>query len=83
MDKLFSVERAAELLGGISHWTVRCWLRDRKLRRTKVGARTMVAESELRRFLREQKKPAIRKRESEQGVREGQKKAGTLRARQT
>ena len=55
MDKLFSIERAAQLLGGISHWTVRCWLRDRKLRRTKVGARTMVAESELRRFLREQK----------------------------
>ena len=46
MDKLCSVEEAAGLLGGISKWTIRAWLSQGRLKRTKVGSRTMVRESE-------------------------------------
>ena len=51
MDKLYSVEEAAERLGGISTWTVHAWLSKKRLQRTKVGSRTMIRESELVRFL--------------------------------
>lgn len=46
-DALLSVEEAAKRLGGISKWTVHAWLGQGKLRRTKVGGRTMIRESEL------------------------------------
>lgn len=49
--KLYSVEDAAVLLGGISKWTVHAWLAKGKLRRTKVGSRTMIAERDLKAFL--------------------------------
>ncbi len=51
MEKLVSVGDAAEMLGGISKWTVHAWLSQGRLRRTKVGSRTMIRESELTRFL--------------------------------
>jgi excisionase family DNA binding protein len=51
MDKLYSVEEAAERLGGISTWTLHAWLSKKRLQRTKVGSRTMIRESELERFL--------------------------------
>jgi excisionase family DNA binding protein len=47
LEKLFSVQEAAERLGGISKWTVHAWLSKGKLQRTKVGGRTMIRESEL------------------------------------
>jgi excisionase family DNA binding protein len=47
MDDLISVEEAAKRLGGISKGTVHAWLSRGRLRRTKVGARTMIRESEL------------------------------------
>jgi excisionase family DNA binding protein len=50
-DKLYSVEEAAKNLGGISKWTVHAWLAKGKLRRTKVGSRTMIRESDLQRFI--------------------------------
>ncbi len=50
-DKLYSVEDAAALLGGISPWTVHAWLAKGRLRKTKVGARTMIFESDLRAFV--------------------------------
>jgi excisionase family DNA binding protein len=50
-DKLFSVDAAAAYLGGISKWTVRSWLAKGKLRPAKVGARTMIRESDLRAFI--------------------------------
>ncbi len=53
LDKLYSIPEAAKLLGGISTWTVQSWLSAGRLRRTKVGRRTMISESELKRFLRE------------------------------
>jgi excisionase family DNA binding protein len=54
MESLLSVEEAARRLGGISKWTVHAWLAKGKLRRTKVGARTMIRESELQRVIRDE-----------------------------
>ena len=51
MEKLNSIPRSAEILGGISHWTVRAWIGAGKLHPTRVGGRVMLAESELERFL--------------------------------
>lgn len=47
MEPLISVEEAAKRLGGVSKWTIHAWLSQGKLRRTKVGRRTMIRESEL------------------------------------
>jgi len=47
IDQLLSVEEAARVLGGISKWTLYAWLSQGRLRRTKVGRRTMIRESEL------------------------------------
>jgi excisionase family DNA binding protein len=49
--KLYTVEGAAAYLGGISKWTVHAWLAKCKLRRTKVGSRTMIRESDLQAFI--------------------------------
>jgi excisionase family DNA binding protein len=49
--KLYTVEGAAAYLGGVSKWTVHAWLAKGKLRRTKVGSRTMIRESDLRAFI--------------------------------
>jgi len=51
LDRLFSVGEAAQYLGGLSKYTIHAWLSSGKLRRTKVGSRTMIRESELERFL--------------------------------
>lgn len=51
MERLYSITDAAQALGGISTMTVQTWLSRGKLRRTKVGRRTMIRESELQRFL--------------------------------
>jgi excisionase family DNA binding protein len=51
MEKLMSVEDAAIYLGGISKATVYAWFTQGRLRRTKVGRRTMVRESELSRVI--------------------------------
>jgi excisionase family DNA binding protein len=50
LEKLYSIEDAAKQLGGISPHTVVMWFSKGKLQRTKVGRRTMVAESELLRI---------------------------------
>lgn len=50
-ERLLSVDEAARLLGGVSKWTIYAWLSQGKLRRTKVGSRTMLRESELKRFI--------------------------------
>jgi excisionase family DNA binding protein len=53
MEKLYDVKSAAETLGDISPSTVRAWLSQGRLNRTKLGRRTMVSHSELERFVRE------------------------------
>lgn len=52
-DDLLSVSEAARKLGGISKWTVHAWLSQGRLRRTKVGGRTMIRESELQKVVEE------------------------------
>ena len=56
MDTLLSVEEAARKLGGLSKYTIHAWLSSGKLRRTKVGSRTMIRESEIDRFIRDGEK---------------------------
>jgi excisionase family DNA binding protein len=51
MDALLSVEEAARKLGGLSEYTIHAGLSSGKLRRTKVGSRTMIRESELQRVI--------------------------------
>jgi excisionase family DNA binding protein len=51
MDALLSVEEAARKLGGLSKYTIHAWLCSGKLRRTKVGSRTMIRESDLEGFV--------------------------------
>lgn len=51
MEKLYSINETARALGGISRHTVKAWLSQGKLQRTKVGNRTMIAESELLRII--------------------------------
>jgi excisionase family DNA binding protein len=53
VENLLSVTETARRLGGISKWTVYTWLSQGKLCRTKVGARTMIRESELQKVIRE------------------------------
>jgi excisionase family DNA binding protein len=66
METLLSVEEAARRLGGISKWTIHAWLSQGRLQRTKVGARTMIRESELAKVIDDGgKSPAPQK-----GVRE-------------
>ena len=48
---LLSVEEAAERLGGVSRWTVYAWLSQKRLRKTKVGSRTMIQEADLEAFV--------------------------------
>lgn len=50
-DALLSVEQAAERLGGVSRWTVYSWMSQGRLRKTKVGSRVMIAESDLQAFV--------------------------------
>ena len=53
METLFSVKQAAKVLGEISPWTVYAWLSQGKLKKVKIGSRTMIAASELERFITE------------------------------
>jgi excisionase family DNA binding protein len=53
LDKLYSVPEAARFLGGISKWTVHAWLSQGRMQRTKVGGRTMIRESELKKVIEE------------------------------
>ena len=50
MDDLYSINAAAAKLGGVSPGTIRLWLSQGKLKRTKIGRRTMISETELQRF---------------------------------
>ena len=52
-DRLFSVKDAAAYLGGLSPYTISAWLSQGKLRRVKVGSRTMLRQSELDRLISE------------------------------
>jgi excisionase family DNA binding protein len=51
LEELVSVSEAARILGGISRWTVHSWLAQGRLRRVKIGSRTMLKQSDLERFI--------------------------------
>lgn len=51
MERIYSIDQVCEKLGGISRSTVETWLSAGRLKRTKIGRRTMVSESELCRFV--------------------------------
>lgn len=52
-DVLHTVEGAARRLGGLSHWTIRGWLKEGKLRAFHAGARVLIPESSIQAFLQE------------------------------
>jgi hypothetical protein len=54
VDELLSVPEVAKRLGGISPWTVHCWLSQGRMQRTKIGSRTMVRASELKKVIRDE-----------------------------
>jgi hypothetical protein len=58
LERLYSVKAAAKKLGGISVWTIHSWLSKGKMHRTKVGGRTMIRESELRKMVQDGHKSA-------------------------
>lgn len=62
METLLSIKEFARRLGGISEWTVAAWLSKGKIRRTKVGSRTMIRESELERVIADGGKSVRRNR---------------------
>ena len=51
LDELFSILETARKVGGVSPWTVRAWISQGRLEKTKVGARTMVSARAIREFL--------------------------------
>jgi hypothetical protein len=62
MDELHSVKGSARFLGGLSHHTIESWLSSGKLKRTKIGARTFIRQSELERIIQEGGKSPGRRR---------------------
>ena len=56
-QRLRSVKESAKFLGEISPWTVYAWLAHGKLKRTKVGGRTMIRESELLKVIEDDAPP--------------------------
>jgi len=61
-DRLYSVEDAAQYLGGLSKYTIHAWLSSGNLQRTKVGARTMIRESQLQRVIEDGGKSPVSRR---------------------
>lgn len=50
-DELMSVPEAAKQAGGVSKWAVYAWISQGRLRKTKVGSRTMIRQSDLQAFI--------------------------------
>jgi excisionase family DNA binding protein len=50
-ETLHSVEGAAARCGGVSKWAIYLWLSQGRLRKTKVGSRVMIRESDLQAFI--------------------------------
>jgi excisionase family DNA binding protein len=58
METLFSVKKTAKVLGEVSPWTVYAWISQGRLKKTKIGSRTMIAQSEIERFIRDGQRKA-------------------------
>lgn len=57
-DKLLSIETCAELTS-LSPWTIRKWIQDGKIQSNKLGARRLIALSEVRRLIAESTVPRV------------------------
>lgn len=57
MEQLYPVEKAAEMLGGVSKWTIYQWMRQGRLKVTKVGSRNMFTERQLEDFVKRSNEP--------------------------
>jgi hypothetical protein len=66
MDELLSVEAFAQRCGGLSKYTIHAWLSQGRIRRTKLGSRTMIRLSELDRIVEDGGKSRARSRPDEQ-----------------
>ena len=55
MQQLHDVSSTANILGGISPWTIRAYIRQGKLRPVRIGRRVLLEESEIARFVAEAK----------------------------
>jgi len=63
VEQLISIDEAAKKLGGLSRFTIESWLSKGKLQRVKVGARTMLRESDLQKVIKDGgKSPGPRRR---------------------
>jgi excisionase family DNA binding protein len=51
LSEIRSVEEAARRLGGVSKWTIYAWLSQGKLKKTKIGGRVMISETDLQAFI--------------------------------
>jgi excisionase family DNA binding protein len=56
MEKLYSVAEGAGAIK-VSIWTLRKWISEGRIRKTKCGGRTLVSESALEQFLVDCNKP--------------------------
>ncbi len=54
MEALMNIERAAEMLS-LSPWTIRSWIRKKKLKAIKLGSRIVVEPQSLRELISEAK----------------------------
>ncbi|MGA7312648.1 MAG: helix-turn-helix domain-containing protein [Silvibacterium sp.] len=80
-DPLHSIQSGCAYLGGISENTLAQWLSQEKLRRTKVGGRTMIRQSELDRMIVDGGKSQPPKRRASASARPGKKKNRTFTRR--
>jgi excisionase family DNA binding protein len=53
VDRLLSIPATAEMLGGLSPWTVRKWLAEGKIYGVKLGSRRVIPLSEIKRLIDE------------------------------
>ena len=51
--RAYSIEKSAELLGGLSPWTIRKWIAEKKISSCKLGGRRVIPQSEISRILSE------------------------------
>ena len=56
MEALVPIDKAAELLG-ISPWTVRKYIRSKKVETVRIGRRVLIEQAEIRRIVEQGRSP--------------------------
>lgn len=69
-DKLYAVHDAAGELGNVSVWAIYKWFGEGRLKRTKIGSRSMVKGADLQAFIascntESKSAPALRQRRNQ------------------